>query len=212
MALPGELSLRVLGSYYQNGKGWFHTLSTRLEKNNSLWRYGAQGKWEEVASELEVDLRNTLRFVDRTAVNAIGFETFGAKIDENALSRWTPPDRLEKVSVTRPEGFDPWDRLYTVKDGKLAFVPCLIGSSTIFQRVEEQFVTVVRGEMGTEFVRSDGTSQLIAEGVEFPDGFNDFLFLRHDDKLWAVQFNGERVEVPSNLLGRQGLDGEEREE
>ena len=192
--------MRILGSYYDPGKGWFHCLFTDKEKGNSIWRYQVDGKWEEVASGLDIDLRNSLSCIDRTAVNAIGFETFKAKLDPDALFRWVPPDRMEKVAVTNPEGFDPWDRLYRVEEGKLTFVPCLMGSSTIYQKVGDHFLTAMRSETGSVLHRADGSTQPLAEGVEFPDGYNDFVFLNHQGKVWVVQFNGERVEVGLGFL------------
>ena len=187
--------MRILGSYYQGDTGWFHSLSTRQKSGNSIWRYGSDEKWEEMASGLDIDLQNTLQYIDRTAVNSIGFATFKAKVDPDALFRWVPPDRIEKVAVTNPEGFDPWDKLYRVEGGKLTFVPCLMGSGTIYQKVGEHFVTATRGETGSTLRRADGSSQPLVEGVEFPDGSNDFLFLKYQERDWVVQFNGEWVEV-----------------
>ena len=187
--------MRILGSYYQGDTGWFHSLSTRQKSGNSIWRYGSDEKWEEMASGLDIDLQNTLQYIDRTAVNSIGFATFKAKVGPDALFRWVPPDRIEKVAVTNPEGFDPWDKLYRVEGGKLTFVPCLMGSGTIYQKVGEHFVTATRGETGSTLRRADGSSQPLVEGVEFPDGSNDFLFLKYQERDWVVQFNGEWVEV-----------------
>lgn len=189
--------MRLLGSYHEEGKGWIHALSTREKEDNEIWLYGPQETWEKVASDLDIDLRNTLRWVDRTAVNAIGFEAFGGKVGENTLSRWTPPNQLEPVRADRPEGFDPWDKLYRVNGGKLEYVPCLMGEGFIYQKLGETFVTVKREESGTVLNRSDGTSQPVAQGADFPDGSNDFVFLNHGGKLWAVQFNGEHVEIGS---------------
>ena len=82
-----------------------------------------------------------------------------------------------------------------MEGGKLTFVPCLMGSGTIYQKVGEHFVTATRGETGSTLRRADGSSQPLVEGVEFPDGSNDFLFLKYQERDWVVQFNGEWVEV-----------------
>ena len=135
---------------------------------------------------------------ERTAVSSLDFEAGYHDKGSDRLYSWTPPNQISPFEMELPQTATAWSGLYEASGvNQLNFVPCYFDGGGLFQKMDGAYLTLKQRDGKTVLLSDKEPPQEIFENLDFPNGYNDFVFIPTKDGVFAVEFGGRFIKLPS---------------